>query len=178
MIRRFYRWYIHARSLGFVIFAASMLYGGHGISQAVAHLGGHSGVDAETVTRTLPGATTTLTRPVTVRLPGKVIRRVDHTLIVRTPRYVFVYHGRRRVIQPKTVRIRFEVPIRAAPPVVAAVLNQGTPATVTVTVPVTVTVTGPTTTVTGPTTTVTLPQETTTVTVPTTITVPLTLTSG
>jgi hypothetical protein len=174
MLGRAYHWYLHARRLGFVIFAASMLWAGHGISQAVANLGGHSGVEAETVTHTLPGATTTLPRPVTVRLPGKVVRRVDHTLIVRTPRYVFVYNGLRRVIKPKTVRIRFSLPIPAAPPIVAAVLNQGTPATVTVPV----TVTGPTTTVTGPTTTVTLPQATTTVTVPVTITLPLTLTSG
>lgn len=136
-------------------------------------------VAGATPTPPLETTTITLGRPaaktVTVRLPGKVIGRVDHVVYVRTPRYVFVYRGRRRVIPPKIVPVRFELGAPGSP-IVGAVIGgtkTGASAAATVTVPVTVTapaetktVTGPTSTVTvpititGPTTTVTLPIET------------------
>lgn len=116
-------------------------------------------------------------RVIKVRVPAKIIHRYDNVIVWQTARYVFVYRGKRRVIPPHIVRVRYHHHHRhgggttQAP--VAAVVGVAPPP-VTITVPVTVDVPGPTTTVTGPTTTETLPQATTTVTVPTTITVPAT----
>jgi len=169
MITRFYHWYLHARRVGFVIFAASMIYAGHGLSQAVANLGTHHSVDA--LTRTIRHTTVLhRTRLVTVHVRGRVIRRVDHILIVQVPRVVFrskTTH-RRIVVPAHRVTIREPRPVFGVTSAIVGV----SPIPVTVTVPVDVP--GPTTTVTGPTTTITLPQATTTVTVPTTITVPFT----
>lgn len=175
-MRRLFSWYLHQRLLGYALFTAGLAYSGFGAASSHVLSDVTPATQAETVT--LPNATRTHT--VTVRLPGKVIRRVDHILIARTPRYVFVYNGQRRVLRPKLVHIRFEFPAGAAPPVIAAILGGASltePATVTV--PVTVTDPGATSTETLPqaTTTVTIPPVTTTVTVPTTITVPLPATS-
>lgn len=92
--------------------------------------------------------TTTIRPPAkTIRLPGRVIRRVDHVLIVQTPRYVFMYRGRRRVLPPKIVRVYFRDPFPEHAPVIAAIVG-GIPTPATVTVPVTVPVPGPTSTIT------------------------------
>lgn len=157
---RLFAWYLHQRLLGYAIFCVSLLYGGFGA--ATSHVLSDVSPATEAQVSTL---VSTRTDTVTVRLPGKVIRRVDHVLVVRTPRYVFVYRGRRHVLRSKIVRIRFRVP-RGSAPIIAAVLQPGQ-SVETVTVPVTVTEPGATS-------TVTLPQATTTVTVPTTVTLPLT----
>lgn len=162
---RLFRWYLHQRLLGYAIFACGLAYGGFGAASMHVLSDVTPATEAQTIT-----TVSTQTHTVTVRVPGKVIRRVDHILVVRTPRYAFVYHGHRHVLRSKIVRIRFKFPTISAPPVIAAVIAGTVQEPVTVTVPVTVTEPGATS-------TVTLPRDTTTVTIPpvtTTVTLPLT----
>lgn len=117
-------------------------------------------------------------RVIKVRVPAKIIRRHDDVIVWQTARYVFVYRGRRRVIPPHIVRVRYHHHHgggSSTSPPIAAVVGVA-PAPTTITVPVTVFVPGPTSTLTLPpsTTTITLPPSTTTVTVPPTTTLPAT----
>lgn len=160
------RWLHRQRAAGLILVVAGVsLIVGVALSAAAVRVAPEPR-GAETVVRTL-------SRTVTIRLPGRVIRRVDHVLVVETPRYVFVYHGRVHILQPRRVRIRFRFPDSSAPPVVAAILGAATSAS-TVTVPVTVPIPGPTTTVeAAPTTVTTTVLDPTTITSVTTVTVPL-----
>lgn len=167
MLGAAYHWYLHRRVAGFILFAASMVWLGHGLSDAVANLGtSHGGVAA---TRTFHHSTTvTRTRFVTIHVRGKVLSRHDHILVVYVPRTVFRNHATNKRIVVPAHRVRIHEPTPAFGETSAVVGISPLP--VTVTVPVYVTVPGPTTTIQGPTTTVTLPQDTTTVTIPTTTT--------
>jgi hypothetical protein len=160
---RIFGWYLRQRLLGYALFAAGLAYSGFGVAETHVLSDVTPATEAQTIT-----TVSTKTHTVTVRLPGKVIRRVDHILVVRTPRYVFLFHGHRRVLKPKTVHIRFAFPAGSAPPIIAAVIGGSTQDPVTVTVPVIVTEPAVTS-------TVTLPQDTTTVTVPSTFTTTVTL---
>jgi hypothetical protein len=166
-----------------VVWGVLALVGAVGGWQVAAAIGENPPTVADTQTRTVRSTVVhRRTRFVTVRVRGRVIRRVDHVLVVQVPEVVFHTRTkpRRRIVVPAhVVRIREKHPSLPGPPVQAAVVGVAPPP-VTVTVPVTVEVPGPTTTVTGPTTTVTLPQATTTETSVTTLTVsvPLTTTGG
>jgi hypothetical protein len=138
---------------------------------------------ADTQTRTVSSTVVhRKTRFVTVHVRGKVIRRVDHILVVRVPRVVFHTRTtpRRRIVVPAhVVRIREKHPSLPGPPVEAAVVGVAPPP-VTVTIPVTVAVPGPTETVTSTVVSTQLVPTTTTETSVTTLTVsvPLTDTGG
>lgn len=138
---------------------------------------------AQTQTRTVRSTVVRRqTRFVTVRVRGKVIRRVDHVLVVYVPRVVFHTRTpprRRIVVPPHVVRIREKHQPATGPPIVAAVVGVAPPP-VTITMPVTITVPGPVQTFTSTVVSTQLVPTTTTETSVTTLTVsvPLTTTGG
>jgi hypothetical protein len=165
------RWYVHARGVGIVLFAAGMTLMGLGAAQAVTT------PITEVETQTLHNTrlvTHTHTHTVTVRVKGHVVSRHDHVLVVYVPRTSFRNHvTERRVFVPAhVVRIREPSPPAGWGVTSASVIGVRPPAEV-VTVQVPVIIPGPVTTVTTV-ETVTLPQQTTTVTEQTTVTLPLT----
>lgn len=160
-----FRWYIHTRIAGLVVFAIGMLIVGLGVARGVA-----SPPSTQSLTRTLH-RTMTQTRLVTVRVRGRVIRRHDHILVVLVPRTIF--HTRttpsRRIVVPRhVVRIHESPPVFGEQSAVSVIGVAPPPQTVTVTQTIAVP---------GPTVTVTSVQTVTETTPPTTLTVTVTLPS-
>jgi hypothetical protein len=160
------------RVIGVLLLAAGMSYVGWTAASAMP--------GTDTVDRT----TTHLvvrhrTRFVTVRVRGKVIRRVDHVLVVQVPRVVFHTRTkpRRRIVVPAHIVRIFRRPSTPTSPVVSLVQGVA-PLPETVTVPEMVTVPGPVQTVVSTFVTTQLVPTTTTETSVTTLTVTVPLTDG
>jgi hypothetical protein len=150
--------------------------------QVAAAIGENPPTVADTQTRTVRSTVVhPETRFVTVRVRGKVIRRVDHVLVVQVPRVVFHTRTRpsRRIVVPAHIVRIFRRPSTPTSPVVSLVQGVA-PLPVTITVPETITVPGPTETVVSTFVSTQLVPTTTTETSVTTLTVsvPLTTTGG
>jgi hypothetical protein len=171
-------WWRRQHALGFVIVMASLLLGG---TQLGTHVGSIGPAQTEAATTTLERTTVKhRTKLVTVKVKGRVIRRVDHLLVVQVARQVFHTHTTpsRRIVVPRHVVRILRRPATASEPILSLVQGVA-PAPVTVFVPTTVTVPvdvpGPTVTQTD-TVTQTVPSPPVTVTI--TVTVPLDTTGG
>lgn len=163
-LRRALRRQVYAGMI--VVVAGIGLMVGSGLSSAATRLGATTTLAGSTTT--LPPATSTSTRLVTIRVKGRVIRRVDHVLLVRVPRVIFIHDHSRIIVPAHVVRLRRTTAPSGAP---VNLIAGVTPVPVTVTVPVYLT--GPTTTVTATTTATVTSTELVPTTVTTTITVPL-----
>lgn len=164
-LQRAFRWYVHCRIAGVVVFAAGASYLGLGVAQAVAP----AGTAKATITHTNHELrVVTHTRFVTLHVKGRVLRRYGRVVVVYVPRTIFHTHttpSHRIVVPAHVVRIRRRPATPLFPTAMTSFVIGVAPPPVTIEVPVTVTITtpGPVTTEYVPTTiTETLPAVTVT----------------